>query len=64
MDKLRVIQLFIRLADLGSFTMVAEQANALIALGITELSTMFADFMWAYPDIESDIYLGVSETMQ
>lgn len=128
MDKLRAIQLFVRLADLGSFTRVAEQThasksmiskeisrlehalgarllhrstrnvrlthvgegylqrareilaklddaegfvqdlqqhprgqlkiNAPMALGITELSTLFADFMKAYPDIELDIHLG------
>jgi DNA-binding transcriptional LysR family regulator len=128
MDKLRAIQLFVRLADLGSFTRVAEQTNASksmiskeisrledelgarllhrstrnvqlthvgegylqrareilaklddadsfvqdlqqnprgklkinapMALGITELSTIFADFMRAYPDIELDIHLG------
>lgn len=128
MDKLRALQLFVRLADLGSFTRVAEQTNtsksmiskeisrleemlgarllhrstrsvqlthvgtgylqrarailekldeadnfvqelqqhprgklkinAPMALGITDLSTLFADFMQAYPDIELDIHLG------
>ena len=128
MDKLRAIRLFVRLADLGSFTRVAEQTNssksmiskeigrlendlgarllhrstrnvqlthvgegylqrareileklddadsfvqnlqqnprgklkinAPMALGITDLSTLFADFMRAYPDIELDIHLG------
>ncbi len=128
MNKLRAIQLFVRLAELGSFTRVAEQLNtsksviskevsrleedlgvrllhrttrnvqlthagegylqrareilaqleaadnfvqdlqqaprgrlkinAPMALGITELSRMFADFMRAYPDIELDIHLG------
>ena len=128
MDKLRAIQLFVRLADLGSFTRVAEQTNASksmiskeisrledalgarllhrstrnvqlthvgegylqrareileklddadnfvqdlqqnprgklkinapMALGITDLSSLFADFMQAYPDIELDIHLG------
>jgi DNA-binding transcriptional LysR family regulator len=128
MNKLRAIQLFVRLADLGSFTLVAEQTNASksmiskeisrleddlgarllhrstrnvklthvgegylqrareileklddadnfvqdlqqhprgklkinapMALGITDLSTLFADFMLAYPDIELDIHLG------
>jgi len=128
MDKLRAIQLFVRLADLGSFTRVAEQTNASksmiskeiskledalgarllhrstrsvqlthvgegylqrareilgkledadsfvqdlqqhpkgklkinapMALGITDLSNLFADFMEAYPDIELDIHLG------
>lgn len=128
MNKLRAIQLFVRLADLGSFTRVAEQMNASrsmiskeiaklednlgarllhrstrnvqltqagegylqrareillklddadsfvldlqqelrgklkinapMALGITDLSTLFADFMLAYPDIELDIHLG------
>ena len=128
MDKLRAIQLFVRLADLGSFTRVAEQTNssksmiskeisrledslgarllhrstrnvqlthvgegylqrareilaklddadnfvqdlqqhprgklkinAPMALGITDLSGLFADFMAAYPDIELDIHLG------
>ncbi len=128
MNKLRAIQLFVRLADLGSFTLVAEQTNASksmiskeisrleealgarllhrstrnvklthvgegylqrareileklddadnfvqdlqqhprgklkinapMALGITDLSTLFADFMRAYPDIELDIHLG------
>ena len=32
--------------------------NAPMALGITDLSSMFADFMRAYPDIELDIHLG------
>lgn len=128
MDKLRAIQLFVRLADLGSFTRVAEQTNASksmiskeisrleddlgarllhrstrsvqltdvgqgylqrareileklddadnfvqdlqqhprgklkinapMALGITDLSSLFADFMQAYPEIELDIHLG------
>lgn len=128
MDKLRAIQLFVRLADLGSFTRVAEQVNssksmvskeisrlesdlgarllhrstrnvklthvgegylqrareilskiddadsfaqdqqhnlrgklkinAPMALGITDLSSLFADFMQANPDIELDIHLG------
>lgn len=128
MDKLRAIQLFVRLAELGSFTRVAEQTNtsksmiskeisrledalgarllhrstrnvqlthlgegylqrareilekiddadnfvqdlqhhprgklkinAPMALGITDLSALFADFMRAYPDIELDIHLG------
>ena len=128
MDKLRAILLFVRLADLGSFTRVAEQTNASksmiskeisrledslgarllhrstrnvqlthvgegylqrareileklddadnfvqdlqlhprgklkinapMALGITDLSTLFADFMRDYPDIELDIHLG------
>ncbi len=128
MNKLRAIQLFVRLADLGSFTRVAEQSNfsksmiskeisrleaeigarllhrstrnvqlthvgegylqrareileklddadnfvqdlqqhprgklkinAPMALGITDLSALFADFMEAYPDIELDIHLG------
>ena len=128
MDKLRAIQLFVRLADLGSFTRVAEQTNssksmiskeisklenalgarllhrstrnlqlthvgegylqrareilgrledadnfvqdlqqqpkgklkinAPMALGMTHLSALFADFMQAYPDIELDIHLG------
>ena len=128
MDKLRAIQLFVRLADLGSFTRVAEQVNssksmiskeiarletdlgarllhrstrnvqlthvgegylqrareilskldeadnfvqdlqqnlrgklkinAPMALGITDLSYLFADFMQANPEIELDIHLG------
>ncbi len=128
MDKLRAIQLFVRLADLGSFTRVAEQINssksmvskeigrletelgtrllhrstrnvqlthtgegylqrareilsklddadnfvqdlqqnlrgklkinAPMALGITDLSHLFADFMQANPEIELDIHLG------
>lgn len=128
MNKLRAIQLFVRLADLGSFTRVAEQTNssksmiskeirrleeelgarllhrstrnvqlthvgegylqrareildkldvadnfvqdlqqhprgklkinAPMALGITDLSTLFSDFMKVYPDIELDIHLG------
>ena len=128
MDKLRAMQLFVRLADLGSFTRVAEQTNssksmiskeisrleadlgarllhrstrnvqlthvgegylqrareilskmddadsfaqdlqqnlrgklkinAPMALGITDLSTLFADFMLANPEIELDIHLG------
>jgi len=128
MDKLRAIQLFVRLADLGSFTRVAEQVNssksmiskeisrleadlgtrllhrstrnvqlthvgegylqrareilsklddadnfvqdlqqnlrgklkinAPMALGITDLSHLFADFMKANPEIELDIHLG------
>lgn len=128
MDKLRAIQLFVRLADLGSFTRVAEQVNhsksmiskeisrlesdlgarllhrstrnvqlthvgegylqrardilsklddadgfvqdlqqnlrgklkinAPMALGITDLSYLFTDFMRAHPDIELDIHLA------
>jgi len=128
MNKLRAIQLFVRLADLGSFTRVAEQVNASksmiskeigkleaelgtrllhrstrnvklthvgegylqrareilsklddaddfvqdlqlnmsgklkinipMALGLTDLSKMFSDFMLANPDIELDIHLG------
>jgi DNA-binding transcriptional LysR family regulator len=128
MDKLRALKLFVRLADLGSFTRVAQQTNssksmiskeisrledslgarllhrstrsvqlthvgegylqraqeilaklddadnfvqdlqqqprgklkinAPMALGITDLSGLFADFMQAYPDIELDIHLG------
>ena len=128
MDKLRAIRLFVRLADLGSFTRVAEHTNASksmiskeisrledelgarllhrstrniqlthvgegylqrareilakldeadnfvedlqqhsrgklkinapMALGITHLSSLFADFMRVYPDIELDIHLG------
>lgn len=128
MDKLRAIQLFVRLADLGSFTRVADEIsssksliskeigrleeslgtrllqrstrnlqlthtgkeylahcreilvkledaesaiqdlqdrpkgvlriNAPMALGITDLSTMFAEFMQRYPEIELDIHLG------
>ncbi|OMH38028.1 LysR family transcriptional regulator [Motiliproteus sp. MSK22-1] len=128
MDKLRAMQLFVRLADLGSFTRVAEQTNASksmiskeisrleqalgarllhrstrsvqlthvgegylqrareileklddadsfvqdlqqhprgklkinapMALGITDLSSLFADFMRTYPDIELDLHLG------
>lgn len=128
MDKLRAIALFVRLADLGSFTKVADEKNiskstvskeitrleesigarlfhrstrklqlthvgegylqrcrdillkvddaesfvqdlqespkgklkinAPMALGITDLSRLFADFMGAYPDIELDIHLG------
>lgn len=131
MNKLRAIQLFVRLADLGSFTRLAEQmdtsksmiskeisrleedlgvrllhrttrnlrlthagegylqrardilaqldaadsfvqdlqqtprgrlkVNAPMALGITDLSQMFADFMRAYPDIELDVHLGDEE---
>jgi len=128
MDKLRAINLFVKLADLGSFTRVAEQTNASksmiskeiarledelgarllhrstrnvqlthvgegyltrareilakvnesdnfvqdlqqnlrgklkvnapMALGITDLATLFADFMEANPEIELDIHLG------
>lgn len=128
MDKLRAIKLFVRLADLGSFTRVAEQINssksmvskeigrletelgtrllhrstrnvqlthtgegylqrareilaklddadnfvqdlqqnlrgklkinAPMALGITDLSHLFADFMLDHPEIELDIHLG------
>jgi len=128
MDKLRAMQLFVRLADLGSFTRVAEQVNssksmiskeiarleadlgarllhrstrnvqlthvgegylqrareilaklddadnfvqdlqqnlrgklkinAPMALGITDLSHLFADFMKANPEVELDIHLG------
>ncbi len=128
MDKLRAIQLFVRLADLGSFTRVAEQVNssksmiskeigrlesdlgarlfhrstrnvqlthvgegylqrareillklddadnfvldlqknlrgklkinAPMALGITDLSSLFANFMRVNPEIELDIHLG------
>lgn len=128
MDKLRAIQLFVRLANLGSFTRVAEQTNvsksmiskeisrleadlgarllhrstrnvqlthvgegylqrakeilskmddadnfvqdlqqnlrgtlkinAPMALGITDLSSLFADFMLDNPELELDIHLG------
>jgi len=128
MDKLRAIELFVRLADLGSFTKVANEVNASrsmiskeiarlesdlgarllhrstrnvslthagegylqrarqilarmneadsfvqdlqqnlggklkinapMALGITDLSHLFADFMLENPDIELDIHLG------
>ena len=128
MDKLRAMELFIRLAELGSFTAVGDELNssksliskeisrleaavgvrliqrstrnlqltqsgqeyllrcreivakvqeadawiqdaqeqargrlrinAPMALGLTDLSTMFADFMAAYPQIELDIHLG------
>ncbi|GAA3929177.1 LysR family transcriptional regulator [Litoribacillus peritrichatus] len=128
MDKLRAIQLFVRLADLGSFTKVADELNvsksmiskeisrlednlsarllhrstrtltltqvgegylercreilmkmgdaesfvqdlqdkpkgklkinAPMALGMTDLSLLFADFMEAYPEIELDINLS------
>jgi len=128
MDKLRAMQLFVRLADLGSFTQVAEDVNssksmvskeigrlesdlgvrllhrstrnvqlthigegylqrareilakledadsfvqdlhhnlrgklkinAPMALGITDLSQLFADFMQENPEIELDIHLG------
>lgn len=128
MNKLRAIELFVRLADLGSFTKVAEERNtsksmiskeisrleedigarlfhrstrklqlthvgegylqrcreilikmddaeafvqdlqerpkgklkinAPMALGITHLSCLFADFMQTYPEIELDIHLG------
>jgi DNA-binding transcriptional LysR family regulator len=128
MNKLRAIQLFVRLADIGSFTALADQmgssksmiskeisrledelgvrllhrttrnlqlthagegylqrardilaqleaadsfvqdlqqtprgrlkVNAPMALGLTDLSPMFAAFMQAYPDIELDVHLG------
>jgi len=128
MDKLRAMGLFVQLADLGSFTKVAEhngssksmiskeigrleqelgvrllhrttrnvqmthagqeylqrvreillkvddadafignlqgnlrgklKINAPMALGISELSDMFADFMLAHPEVELDIHLG------
>jgi DNA-binding transcriptional LysR family regulator len=128
LDKLRAIQLFVRLANLGTFTKVAEQTNksksmiskeigrleaelgarllhrttrnvqlthvgegylqrakeiltkidaaenfvqdihqnlrgkikinAPMALGIIDLSSMFADFMFDNPEIELDIHLG------
>lgn len=128
MDKLRAMQLFVHLADLGSFTRVAEHTNTSksmiskeisrledtlgarllhrstrnvqlthigqgylqrareilerlddtdnfvqnlqhqpggklkinvpMALGITDLSALFASFMQTYPDIELDIHLG------
>ncbi|MCH9639829.1 MAG: LysR family transcriptional regulator [Betaproteobacteria bacterium] len=128
MDTLRAIKFFVRLADLGSFTLVANEKNlsksiiskeisrleatlsarllqrstrkiqlteagniylqhcreiliklndaealvqdlqqkphgilrinAPMALGITNLSTLFAEFMHAYPDIKLDIHLG------
>ena len=128
MNKLRAIELFVRLAEVGSFTRVAEQnhtsksmiskeitrledelgvrllhrttrnitlthagegylkyardilaklddadafvqalqqtprgklkINAPMALGITDLSKLFADFMHAYPDVDLDIHLG------
>ena len=131
MNKLRAIELFVRLAELGSFTRVAEQMNtsksviskeisrleaelgsrlihrttrnlqlthagegylqrardilarvdaaddfvqdlqqtpkgklkinAPMALGLTDLADMFADYMHHYPDIELDVHLGDEE---
>ena len=128
MDKLRAINLFVRLADLGSFTRLSEQTNhsksmiskeisrleselgarlihrstrnlrlthvgegylqrareilskmeeaegfvqelqespkgklkinAPMALGITDLASLFTDYMEAYPEIDLDIHLG------
>jgi DNA-binding transcriptional LysR family regulator len=43
MDKLRAMQLFVRLADLGSFTKVAEQHNSSKSLISKELSRLEAE---------------------
>lgn len=43
MDKLRAIQLFVRLADLGSFTRVAEQVNSSKSMISKEISRLEAD---------------------
>ena len=43
MDKLRAMQLFVRLADLGSFTKVAEQQNTSKSLISKELSRLEAE---------------------
>jgi DNA-binding transcriptional LysR family regulator len=43
MDKLRAMQLFVRLADLGSFTKVAEQQNSSKSLISKELSRLEAE---------------------
>jgi DNA-binding transcriptional LysR family regulator len=43
MDKLRAMQLFIRLADLGSFTKVAEQQNSSKSLISKEISRLEAE---------------------
>ena len=40
MDKLRAIQLFVRLADLGSFTRVAEQVNSSKSMISKEISRL------------------------
>jgi DNA-binding transcriptional LysR family regulator len=40
MDKIRAIQLFVRLADLGSFTRVAEQTNASKSMISKEISRL------------------------
>ncbi len=40
MNKLRAIQLFVRLADLGSFTLVAEQTNASKSMISKEISRL------------------------
>mgnify|MGYP006183023751 CR=1 FL=1 len=42
MDKLRAMQLFVRLADLGSFTKVAEQQNSSKSLISKEISRLEA----------------------
>lgn len=43
MDKLRAMQLFVRLADLGSFTRVAEQVNSSKSMISKEISRLEAD---------------------
>ena len=40
MDKLRAIRLFVRLADLGSFTRVAEQTNASKSMALYNLKNI------------------------
>ena len=43
MDKLRAIQLFVRVADLGSFTRVAEQVNSSKSMISKEIARLETD---------------------
>ncbi|OAJ93946.1 LysR family transcriptional regulator [Vibrio bivalvicida] len=54
-----------KVGDADAFVKTLAQAprgkikvNAPMALGITDLSMLFADFMRAYPDVDIDIHLG------
>lgn len=61
----RAREILAKLDDADNFVQDLQQQprgklkiNAPMAMGITDLSSMFADFMRAYPDIELDIHLG------
>jgi DNA-binding transcriptional LysR family regulator len=62
---LRAKEILAKLEDADNFVQDRQQnpkgklkINAPMALGLTDLSSLFADFMQAYPEIELDIHLG------